>query len=246
MKSVVVFSMLCLSTLLCSAQKLTQDDFFLKRGLFDLQSGISLPVGDYALSNATLPAGYAKTGYNIKIGINYDIAPYLGLALQYHYMQNPFDSENLLYDLQGTSKDVQYNSYKSDPWKLQGILLGLYYPFKTTKTTVDVRLLGGLLSGVLPEAEQNATLIPLNNQVINLKQFETSASNLGFQAGFKIRYQLYKQLVLSTSIDYLQTKLNFDNIRVIDTNTNTSYRTDDYSQKFQVFNFCVGLGIQFD
>lgn len=235
--------------MICLGQKLTQDHFFLSRGLFDVQAGISIPVADYALSELTLPAGYAQNGYNIKVGLNYDVTSYLGLAIQYQYTENPYNSTKLLSDLhalQANSNDVIYNSYKSDPWKLQGILLGLYYPFKTTKTTIDVRALGGLLAGILPEAELNKTIPSLNNQTLNLKQYETSGSNFGFQAGFKIRYQLYKQLILSSSIDYLQTKINFENIRVIDTNTNRGFRAEDYSQKFQVFNFSVGLGIQFD
>ena len=129
---------------------------------------------------------------------------------------------------------------------MQGILLGIYYPLKTSKTTIDIRVLGGLLSGILPESEENVTIPSLNNMNLNIKQFETGASNLGFQAGFKIRHQLYKQLTISSSIDYLQTKLNFENIRAMDTNTGYALRTEDYSQNFQLFNFSVGLGIQFD
>lgn len=246
MKHGALFCMIWLPAFICSAQKLTQADFFLKRGSFDVQSGISVPVGDFGLSDFTLPAGYAKTGYNVKVGLSYDITSYIGFVLQYQYTQNPFNNDKILSDLRANDPDVQYNSYKSDPWKLQGVLVGVYYPFKTSKTTIDVRLLGGILSGVLPESQLNETIPSLNNLNLNFKYIETSASNFGFQAGFKIRHQLYKQLILSSSIDYLQTTLHFEDIRVVETNYNLGYTDDDYSQKFQVFNFSVGLGIQFD
>lgn len=246
MKHGALFCLIWLSAFICTAQKLTQDHFFLKKGLFDAQAGISLPVGDFALSDFTLPAGYAETGYHVKISLNYDVTSYLGFVLQYQYTENPFNSDKFLSDLKGAHPDDQFISYKSDPWKLQGMLLGLYYPFKTAKTTIDVRLLGGLLSGVLPEDELNVTRPYLNNRNYNYQRSEVSASNLGFQAGIKGRHQLYKQLILTASIDYLQTKINFENIRVIDTNIGVGYKDEDYTQKFQLFNFSLGLGIQFD
>lgn len=247
MKKTILVYVCWLTTLICSAQKLTQEQFFLSKGLFDFQAGIALPAGDFALSSPVLPAGYAKTGYNIKAGLNYDIAPFIGLALQYQYVQNPYNSSDLLSDLQHLSGsfDVTYNSYSSDPWKLHGVLAGFYYPFKAYKTTIDLRLLGGFFTGVLPESEQNFTR-PSLNRTYNFKQIENRTSDLGFQAGFKIRYQLYEQLVLSGSIDYTQTTLSFEDIRYVETYSNTPFKGDDYSQKFQIFNFSLGLGIQFD
>src|SRR5690606_30237724 len=112
-----------------------------------------------------LPAGYAKRGYHIKVGINYDVIQYLGFALQYLYNENPYNSDKLFADLRTHQTGWHTNSYTSGPWKLQGVMLGLYYPFKTTKTTIDVRILGGFLSGVYPESVQNVTVPQLNNRI---------------------------------------------------------------------------------
>jgi opacity protein-like surface antigen len=247
MKKIVWGGIWMLSTFVCAAQKITQEQFFLSKGLVDVQYGISIPVGDYALSDFTLPAGYAQNGYSLKLGLNYDLAPYIGFAIQYQYTQNSFNSGNLLSDLRENNRsDDVYNSYTSDPWKLQGMLLGVYYPLKATRTTIDIKVLGGIFTGTLPECEENVTVPSLNYLNFNIKQLETKASNLGFQLGLKFRYQLYKKLVLSSSIDYTQATINFEDIRLVETNSHQSFSGEDYSQKFQFFTFAAGIGIQFD
>jgi hypothetical protein len=100
-----------MSVSICSAQKIKQHQFFLSNGLFDVQAGLSFPVGDFGLSELVLPAGYALPGYNIKLGLNYDITSYLGLAIQYQYTQNSFNNSKILEDLQNSSTDIRYNSY---------------------------------------------------------------------------------------------------------------------------------------
>lgn len=251
MKKTVLVYLCLIQVMLCSAQKFSQEEFFLSNGLIDIQGGWALPAGDFALSNIIQrEAGYAKSGFNFKAGIQYDIAPFIGLALQYQYTQNPVDSKELMDDWHNAATTLgptEYilNAYSSNPWRLNGVLMGIYYPFKTTKTTLDLRLLGGLFSGVLPESEENVTERS-TSQTYNFKNIENKSSGLGFQAGIKIRYQLYEQLVLSSSIDYTQTTLDFEDNRAIDTYTNTSYKRLDYTQRFQVFNFSVGLGFQFN
>lgn len=250
MKKLALVCLMWIPAFFCSAQKLTHEQFFLSKGIFDAQAGLALPGGDFALSNIIQPeAGYAKSGYNVKIGLAYDVAPFLGLAVQYQYSQNPVNSSNLLADLQtaasSTVTDIAYNSYSSDPWRLNGVLMGAYYPFKAAKTTIDLRLMGGIFSGTLPQSVRNVTR-PSTSETFNFKQIETKATDFGFQAGIKLRYQLYRQLVLSSSIDYTQVSFDFEDIRIVETYSNTSYRARDYTQKFQLFNFSVGLGLQFD
>jgi opacity protein-like surface antigen len=245
MKKTALFWILWLPALVCSAQRYTQEEFFLAKGCVDIQTGISIPVGDFVLSNNTLPAGYAQNGYHIKVNFNYDVLPYLGFALQYQYMQNPFNAGDLLSDIQQTQTSVKYNSYISDPWKLQGLSLGVYYPFKATKTTVDIHVMGGLFSGTLPESEENVT-VPSANVTYNFKQIENQSSNFGYQAGIKVRYQLYKALIVSSAIEYTQTKIKFEHIDVIETSTRQAVRVPDYTQQFQIFNLSIGLGMQFN
>jgi hypothetical protein len=114
------------------------------------------------------------------------------------------------------------------------------------KTTIDIRLMGALLNGVLPESNEDINVPSLNNQHYHFKQIETSASGIGIQAGIKIRRQLYKNLILSVSADYTHTNIQFQNIKVVETISNTRVSSNDYSQKFQLLNFSAGIGIQFD
>jgi hypothetical protein len=235
-----------MSVSICSAQKIRQQQFFLSNGAVDVQGGVSVPLGDFGLSKLTLPAGYALTGYNIKLGINYDITPYLGLAIQYQYIQNPFNNSKILEDIRQKSTNITYNSYSSDPWKLQGMLMGLYYPMRAHKTTIDLRLMGALITGVLPGTDEDINVPSQNNQHYHFKQLENSASGIGVQAGVKIRYQLYKKLILSMSADYTHVNIQFEDVKIIETIRNIRIAADDYSQKFQVLNFSAGIGIQFD
>jgi hypothetical protein len=124
--------------------------------------------------------------------------------------------------------------------------LGVYYPFKAAKLTMDIRALGLLCTALLPESIENITVPNNNNKQYNLKQSENSDSNIGYQLGIKMRYQLYKRLLFTASVDYTYSKVTFQNIIVTDTYSGVSIRTDDYTQKFQLIHFLVGIGIQFD
>jgi opacity protein-like surface antigen len=193
-----------------------------------------------------LPAGYAQTGYCASIGFCYDITPFVGITMQYQYTQHPFNNDKILSDLKASSASFEVDHYHSNPWKLQGLMLGIYYPFKSAKTTIDVRALGILNTALLPESEEHITVPSLNNRSFNFKQFENSSANIGFQGGIKIRYKLYQRITLSSGIDYTYTKVKFQDIKVIETYSNSRVSADDYTQVFQYINFSVGLGVQFD
>jgi hypothetical protein len=244
MKYVSCLYLIFVFTVNTFAQKIKEEQLFVAKGLLDIQAGVAIPISDYGLQKLTLPAGYAQNGYNIKLGISYDIAPFLGLTAQYQYVSNPFNNDKILQDLSAAYPNQKYNSFTSKPWELQGMMLGLYYPFKTYKTSLDLRLLGAMLTGVNPESTQNITAN--NNQQFNFKQYETSAANFGFQVGIKVRRQLYKSLMLSASADYTYTEIEFTNIKVIETYRNITLNVPNYTQKFQIINISVGIGVQFN
>ncbi len=227
--------------------QLTRKEFVLSsKGLLDIQAGVSIPVLDYGLSKPTLPAGYAQTGYTYKIGVSYDVLPYLGLAFLYQYNNNPFNAGQYQSDVQAVNTDLTVNSMRFNPWELSSTMIGLYYPFKSYRSSIDVRVLAGLCSGIYPESETNITYAQAPNSPFNYKEFETSASAFGFQAGVKMRYQLYKNLMFCLAADYTQTKIEFTEIRGVETIRNISYSLDPYTQKFQIATITAGIGVKFE
>ncbi len=227
-------------------QKIKDDQFVVSKGLLSIQSGIAIPVSDFASKDLTLAAGYALPGYNIKIGLSYDVLPLLGICLQYQYIQNPFDETSLLADYKASDKNIQFNSFQSDPWKLQGMMLGFYVPLKSNKLSTDIRLLGGVLSGVLPENTTNYHSANNPSNVYNLIQQESFATNFCFQAGVLLRYQVYKNLMLVGSADFNYTEIEYENLSAVETIRNVTISLNPYTQYYHIINLSVGLGIQFN
>ncbi len=227
--------------------QLARKEFVLSsKGLLDIQAGVSVPVFDYGLSKPTLPAGYAQTGYTFKTGVSYELFPFLGLAFQYQYNNNPFNAAQYQPDIQALNPDITINNMHFNPWELRSTMLGLYYPFKSYRTSIDIRFLAGLCSGIYPENETNITALQAPNRSFNFKESETSASAFGFQTGIKMRYQLYKNLMVCLGADYTQTKIEFTDIRGIETIRNISYSVAPYTQKFQIIHLTAGIGIKFE
>lgn len=230
------------------AQRMQQQDLFLKKGAVGILGGVAIPVLDFADDNLKPASGYATTGYNIKLGISYDLSPYIGLALQYQYTNTPFNSSEYLNDLRnanGTNGPFTFNSYTSNPWTLQGMMAGVYYPFRAYRTTVDFKLMGGFLTGVLPENTVNYTYKP-NNVTLNVVQYASSATNLGVQAGFYVRHQLYKNLLLLGAADFTYTQIQYTNLTIEDTRTGATASLPNYTQYYHIISISAGLGIQFN
>jgi hypothetical protein len=227
------------------AQKFKDSLFFAPRGCIDVQMGLAIPIMDYALTELTLASGYAKTGSSFRLGINYDIAPFIGFAAQYQYNTNPFNTQAFLTDIQTVQGGgINFKSYTSNPWELRGVLFGLYTPLKTYRTTFDFKLMGGVFTGVYPQNELKFEFVQATNQqTIHLKEFETTGNNIGFQVGCKMRYQLYKKLLFTASADFTYTDIRYTSIRGVVVNTNRSYSLDPYTQYYHIVNVLVGIGV---
>jgi hypothetical protein len=248
MSRVVPIAIILMLAFSASAQKrFKQQEIFVKRGTMNIQGGLSIPVMDFADDNFELASGYAQPGANIKLGLSYDIAPFLGLALQYQYNKNPFNNSGFLDDLKTVSagSSLRFNSYTSDPWTLQGLMIGVYYPFKAYRTSIDFKVLTGFLTGVLPENTVNYTDLTVNRD-LNIKQFEISNTSISYQAGLNIRYQLYKSLLLTGSADFTYTEITYRNIVIEDTYSKRRGYLPDYTQYYHIINLSAGIGIQFD
>jgi hypothetical protein len=243
--SIVIASLLLASFV--HAQKFKDSLFFLPRGCFDIQYGFSFPILDYGLDELTQASGYANLGQGYRISFQYDIAPVIGFSLHYFYNSNPFNGDKYLTDLQSQQGNTLiFHKFKSDPWILQGIMLGVYYPFRSYRTTIDIRLSGGVLNGTYPQNELDFTIVPFNNLRINAKEFATRSSDFAFQVGIKLRHRLYKKLLFTASSDFTYTDIEFGNRRAVDTNTNLPLLTEPYTQYFHIIQLLAGIGIAFE
>ena len=246
MKQPVCFLVLLLICSTSNAQRVGNKQLFVDNGLIDFQAGVSAPVMDFADKNFRLASGYADIGLSARLGIRYDVAPLVGLSLHYQYFQNGFDAGDYLTDLRTAFTNVTFNSYTSDPWTLQGVLLGLYIPYKSYRTSVDVGVSGGVLSGKYPTNTLTyTTSIPAVSNW-TAKQYESSASNYAFQAGVKVRYQLYRNMMFSASADFTYCEVEYSDLQEMRTNGTfiQTYSLDTYTQYYHIIQLAAGIGIQ--
>ncbi|MES2779331.1 MAG: hypothetical protein V4651_05475 [Bacteroidota bacterium] len=249
MKSPICLVLLLMYCLQADAQKVRDKQIrdrqlFIENGLIDIQAGIAIPVMDFADNNFKKASGYATLGYAVRLGIRYDILPTFGLGLHYQYFQNGFDQSDYLDDMRTANKGVTINSFSSDPWNLQGMMFGLYCPLKSSRSSIDIGLAGGVLTGSYPENVLNFNDPTVPGRVYNIKQFETSAANFAFQAGVKMRYQLYKSIMLSASADFTYTEIDYTDIRAEETNSHVTIPLDTYTQYYHIIQLSAGIGIQ--
>lgn len=237
-----MFALIC--CLQVSAQKVTDKQLMVDNGLIDIQAGLAIPVMDFADNSFKPASGYATPGYSVKLGIRYDIAPFAGVGLHYQYFQNGFDNSKYLSDVRGANPNTTINFFTTDPWSLQGVMLSLYLPLKSYRTSVDVGVSGGVLTGVYPENTLNFNSTQTAGFVYNIKQYETSAANFGFQAGVKMRYQLYRNIMVTASADFTYTEIEYTDIQAEETNTHTPIPLDTYTQYYHIIQLAAGIGIQ--
>lgn len=237
----LVAGMCCMQV---QAQRIHDKQMMVENGLIDLQFGLAIPVMDFADKNFKPASGYATLGYAVKLGIRYDIAPFCGIALHYQYFQNGFDDTKYISDVRDANTNLTIHSYTTDPWNLQGMLIGLYFPYKSARTSLDAGFGGGVLSGVYPENTLNFSRNINPGVVYNIKQYETSAANFAFQVGVKMRYQLYQNIMVSASADFTYTEIPYKDIRAEETTTQTPIPLDTYTQYYHIVQLAAGIGIQ--
>jgi hypothetical protein len=239
----IVFAFIC--CLHANAQKMRdKQPLMVDNGLIDFQAGMAIPVMDFADKSFKLASGYANPGYALKLGIRYDITTFLGVGLHYQYFQNGFDQSNFLSDMRSANKAVTFNSFTSDPWSLQGVMFGVYFPLKSYRSSVDIGIAGGVLTGVYPTNTLNYNNPVQTNIVFNVKQYETNAANFGMQAGVKMRYQVYKNVMLTASADFTYTEIEYTDIQSEETNYKIPIYLEPYTQYYHIIQLAAGIGLQ--
>lgn len=235
-------------------RKFNLDEALLLGGSFSVEAGTAIPFGEFADKSLKLESGYANPGRLIRVAFSYEVAPFLGLLFQYNNISNPFNAEDYKQDLQPINRNVNITSFQSENWRLNGLYGGLTVPFKMYRTTFDNYVSVGFAKGVLPEQNIKFNLISTGRSY-HQRQLNTNAFGPSFQAGIKVRYSpfdrkfsrsTFKNILLIAGADVFYSKLKFRDIILKDVDQNIDITLPDYTQRFQLFTFNIGIGLQFD
>lgn len=222
---------------------------FLKIGNLGFLAGVSLPVLDFASTDLSIPsAGFAKTGYVTKLTFGYEPVSYLGFKLSYTHMQHAFNvtpeyTNAISASMARVFRSSELSNLKVNNYILSGMMGGLYYPLHMQNTSIDVTIMGGLLTATLPETRFNLLINDTLNAIV---VGESVANNFAISGGVHYRQKIYKALLFQAALDFLYTEQNFENLSLINTTRRLGFFLNDYTQYYHILNFSVGLAIQFE
>ncbi len=187
----------CMFTVYC--QELSD-----KRGYIGLSLGPALPIGSLASKDvANNDAGFAKSGLQISlIDFYFLFSKNFGIAANWSGIAFPIDDVQL-----GTRAGRILGdqvTVTSDPIAMGIFGFGpLYSRLINDETRLDVRLLFGWYSGILP------------NQIVETSRIresitESTANSLGYGLGIGIRRDLGEKVSLKMSLDFNSATFEFE------------------------------------
>lgn len=235
-------------------RKFIIENALLMPGTFYAIGGAAFPQLDFADKSYKLESGYARTGSQFGIGFSYEVAPLVGVSLQYTHLQNPFDNANYTGDLIAAYSNLDNLRFESKDWSLNGLLVGIYLPLKTYRTTIDIGASTGMVRGALPQFDWHYTV---GNQQTpyHVRQDRVNEYNWGFAGNILLKYSPFdpkfsnspfRKCVLLFGVQYLYTSLKYKNIVWTEMIRDISFSVDDYTQQYHLLQLQAGLGIQFD
>ncbi|MFN5885731.1 MAG: hypothetical protein ACK445_10355 [Bacteroidota bacterium] len=245
---------ICLSAMvLCvctNAQFRLPDSLFLKNGHVFVETGVSIPVMDYASTDfIVLSSGFAQTGYSWQAGMQYDVLPWLGLGIQYYVNENNFDDAALAQSYIELSANnprlpIIYNGFQSDPWKMRGMMFGLYLPVRNYLSTFTIGMYAGFMNATLPASQLYITE-RATGQPATIFQYEASGNDAAYYFFVGFRTRLYKNLVFTSKASFLYSEQRFEEISGYFTGLQRAISFSPYTQYHHIINLNAGLGWQF-
>lgn len=246
-------SMLLSSVLLTCfaiAQEVKTDFGYLKNGFLGVSSGVGLPVLEFASKDYFTPsAGYALPGYQWRIFAGYNVLPYLGVRLSYINTKHNSDAATLLenyrkHSAYGIQPNDNIDNVTMGRYELDGVLAGISYPFKTTKTTLDVYFNIGYANTLLPEIKLFFDFYQLGK--ITLVIPESSAHDLMYTAGVQISHRVYKNILLCGVLDFLYSEQKYKNVRFYNASNGNTRVLPDYTQYYHIVSANIGIAVEFE
>jgi hypothetical protein len=195
-----------------------------KKNSLAFHLGPTFPLGDFLSKDLTnSDAGFAQTGITLDMSYQRSFDDNIGFAVNVFYNMNGLDIKKAeeLYNVTGL---------KMDHWQFIGITVGPTFGYApSTKTRMDIRLMGGVAKANSPEINFDGTLM--------IK--EDWASSGVFQAGANVKTDLSSKVFFLGGLDYKYLKPTFDVVMGDGT------VGEGVKQKMGVLNLTVGLGFKF-
>jgi hypothetical protein len=238
---------LCLCT---NAQFRLPDSLFLKNGHVFLEGGVSIPVMEYASKDFNvLSSGFARTGYSWQAGMQYDMLPWLGLGIQYFVNENNFDDAAVARSYIELSTNnirlpIAYTGFQSNPWKMRGMMFGLYLPVRNYLSTFTIGMYAGFMNATLPASRLYITE-RATGRSDTIIQDEASGNDAGYCifAGFRTR--LYKNLLFTAKASFFYSEQRFKEISGYFTGIKQAISFSPYTQYYHIINLNAGLAWEF-
>jgi hypothetical protein len=255
MRYIILYILLSINLQLFSQVRKTDGILFdyLLSGYIGISSGLSIPVSDYASTEYTkYAASYAITGSLYRIQAGYEFLPFLGLRLAYINLKNGVNTKALQEDMneyQTFSPFVSGNSevtaLSADNYEMNGVQLGLFYPFRMSKTTIEVFAEAGLTNTVFPEFRFTVLNTQTNDQ-FNFLTTSAKANQIAFSGGLLFRHKLYKNILLLGGGEFTYSEQEYTDRRFVFQQFGIAFSIIDYTQFYQMINLHVGLAYQFE
>jgi hypothetical protein len=232
------------------SQKSKIDYSYLKNGYMGISIGIGLPILEFASKDYFTPsAGYALPGYQWRIIAGYNVLPYLGVNISYINSKHTSDAATLL---ENYRKNSAFNLQSNDNidnvtmgrYELDGVLAGVSYPFKTTKTTFDIYFNIGLANTVLPEIKLFLDLYQLGKVALVIPEF--TSHDFMYTTGIKVSHRAYKNILLCGMLDFLYSEQKYTNIYMYSVNNGRRFFIPDYTQYYHIISANIGIAVEFD
>ena len=242
--------MVFLLTISAKAQESKIDYSYLKKGYLGMSFGVGLPVLEFASKDYGTPsAGYALPGYQWRIFAGYNVLPYLNVRVSYINNKNDADVGELLIDSRingafGSGPYAYLENITTGKYEVDGVLLGVGYPFKTAKTTMEVYFNIGLANTILPETKYYFE--QFQGRKVNLVIPILTSHDFMYTSGVQLSHRIYKNILLCGTLDFLYSEQKYTNVRFYNASNGNTWSLPDYTQYYHIINANIGIAVEFD
>lgn len=193
------------------------------KGYYSLTIGPAFPLGDFAATDTTDKAGWAKTGINISLAqFGYKFTDNIGLGGQLMVGANRFDVSS-----EGWNDDDAY-------WVYAGFMVGPLFSFPVADMLeVNIRPVIGYSMVATPELNDNDGGVLWESEQVGAMSYDLGAS---------VCYNLSQNFAVSLGLDYYSSKVDFKRTVFAGTILET---TADFTQTISVFSTSAGVVFRF-
>lgn len=205
----------------------------------DFDFGIANALNEFGSKDLTKEtSGLAKNGFVFNGSLILNLASNIGFIASYRYQQNKIEDE-LFADNLNAIYNVKNFKSSSTPWIIKGWFGGLYFNFPVKfidKLYISVNLSAGLPKFVSPKLD---VFLDPYNASMKVTQNSSESNATTYACALGLNYKTSSDIGLNFRIDYLQSKVNFSNVKITAGNGPPSY--SNFEQKISSLSLKLGL-----